>query len=72
MRDKKFLQKVKWEYIIVDEAHRLKNPKCKLAVDLAQYSSTSRRVALTGTPLQVCYFSSLSASPALSDVGIIK
>lgn len=52
MRDKKYLKKVKWEYIIIDEAHRLKNPKCRLAQDLAQYDLHCRRVALTGTPLQ--------------------
>ena len=31
MRDKKYLGKIKWEYIFVDEAHRLKNPKCRLS-----------------------------------------
>ena len=41
-----------WEYIIVDEAHRLKNPKCKLSRDLNKYYVSKRRVALTGTPLQ--------------------
>lgn len=52
MRDKKYLKKIRWEYIIIDEAHRLKNPKCRLAQDLAQYDLHCRRVALTGTPLQ--------------------
>jgi SNF2 family DNA or RNA helicase len=52
MRDKKFLNKIAWQYIIVDEAHRLKNPKCKLATELVTYNQKSRRVALTGTPLQ--------------------
>jgi len=37
---------------IIDEAHRLKNPNCKLALELATYPTESRRVALTGTPLQ--------------------
>ena len=52
MRDKSTLRTVPWEYIIIDEAHRLKNPKCKLAMELATYPTRSRRVALTGTPLQ--------------------
>ena len=52
MRDKAALRKIKWEYMIIDEAHRLKNPKCKLALELATYTTTSRRLALTGTPLQ--------------------
>jgi SWI/SNF-related matrix-associated actin-dependent regulator of chromatin subfamily A protein 2/4 len=51
MRDT-MLRKIAWEYIIIDEAHRLKNPKCKLATELNKYSSKARRVALTGTPLQ--------------------
>jgi len=52
MRDKNVLRKIQWEYIIIDEAHRLKNPNCKLALELATYPTESRRVALTGTPLQ--------------------
>ena len=52
MRDKAVLRQVPWEMIVIDEAHRLKNPKCKLALELATYPTQSRRVALTGTPLQ--------------------
>jgi len=52
MRDKKYLRKTNWQYIIVDEAHRLKNPKCKLVSDLNEYSKGARRIALSGTPLQ--------------------
>uniref|UniRef100_A0A7S3YQB3 Uncharacterized protein n=1 Tax=Lotharella globosa TaxID=91324 RepID=A0A7S3YQB3_9EUKA len=52
MRDKKYLRKTKWQYIIVDEAHRLKNPKCKLVSDLNEYNKGARRIALSGTPLQ--------------------
>ena len=52
MRDKRYLNKIPWEYIIVDEAHRLKNSDCKLAKDLTTYNLKARRVALTGTPLQ--------------------
>ena len=52
MLDKRHLKKTVWEYIIVDEAHRLKNPKCKLSRDLNKYYNSKRRLALTGTPLQ--------------------
>eukprot|EP00954_Amorphochlora_amoebiformis_P001250 96559-Amorphochlora_amoeboformis.AAC.1 len=52
MRDKKYLRKTQWQYIIVDEAHRLKNPKCKLVSDLNEYNKGARRIALSGTPLQ--------------------
>ena len=31
MRDKAFLKKVHWCYMIVDEGHRLKNHECALA-----------------------------------------
>ena len=34
MRDKAFLKKVKWHYIIVDEGHRLKNNESVLAKTL--------------------------------------
>jgi superfamily II DNA/RNA helicase len=50
-RDKKFLKKVPWNYIIMDEGHRIKNANCKLVTDLFQYTS-KHRVLLTGTPLQ--------------------
>eukprot|EP00658_Telonema_sp_P-2_P041522 TRINITY_DN2970_c0_g2_i1.p1 TRINITY_DN2970_c0_g2~~TRINITY_DN2970_c0_g2_i1.p1 ORF type:complete len:1069 (-),score=323.63 TRINITY_DN2970_c0_g2_i1:280-3486(-) len=52
MLDKRYLKKIEWEYIIVDEAHRLKNPRCKLSRDLNNDYQSKRRIALTGTPLQ--------------------
>ena len=52
MRDKKFLaNKFNWKYIVVDEAHRLKNFNCRLTRELKTYSSENR-LLLTGTPLQ--------------------
>eukprot|EP00808_Paulinella_micropora_P009348 g48217.t1 len=51
MKDKGYLNKIDWEYLILDEAHRLKNPDCKLQKALATYK-IKRRIALTGTPLQ--------------------
>lgn len=31
MKDKKFLKKIHWHYMIVDEGHRLKNHECALS-----------------------------------------
>ncbi|XP_037493511.1 CHD3-type chromatin-remodeling factor PICKLE [Jatropha curcas] len=45
------LKPIKWECMIVDEGHRLKNKDSKLFLSLKQYSS-NHRVLLTGTPLQ--------------------
>ncbi len=92
MKDKGHLGKIKWQYIIVDEAHRLKSREvhrshictragraclgirallprpytltqrckvpaglrqCKLSKDLNKSYHSERRLALTGTPLQV-------------------
>lgn len=51
MRDKKFLKRYEFKYLIVDEAHRLKNFNCRLVRELKQYKSDNR-LLLTGTPLQ--------------------
>lgn len=51
MRDRKYLQKFKWRYIIIDEGHRIKNVNCKLIQELKEYTSANR-LLLTGTPLQ--------------------
>ncbi|XP_047161862.1 CHD3-type chromatin-remodeling factor PICKLE-like [Vigna umbellata] len=45
------LKPIKWECMIVDEGHRLKNKNSKLFSSLTQLSS-KHRVLLTGTPLQ--------------------
>ncbi|XP_044472362.1 CHD3-type chromatin-remodeling factor PICKLE-like isoform X2 [Mangifera indica] len=45
------LKPIKWECMIVDEGHRLKNKDSKLFSSLKQYLS-KHRVLLTGTPLQ--------------------
>eukprot|EP00820_Chromera_velia_P019101 Cvel_27982.t1-p1 / transcript=Cvel_27982.t1 / gene=Cvel_27982 / organism=Chromera_velia_CCMP2878 / gene_product=Chromatin structure-remodeling complex subunit, putative / transcript_product=Chromatin structure-remodeling complex subunit, putative / location=Cvel_scaffold3581:967-7945(-) / protein_length=1012 / sequence_SO=supercontig / SO=protein_coding / is_pseudo=false len=52
MKDKAYLSKFEWEYLVVDEAHRLKNPKSKLVQVLNRNYKSRRRLALTGTPLQ--------------------
>lgn len=46
-----FLKKHKWHYLVIDEAHRMKNEKSKLSITLRKMSSRNR-LLLTGTPLQ--------------------
>jgi SNF2 family DNA or RNA helicase len=52
MIDKSDLGKIEWNYIIIDEGHRIKNKNSKLSNTLRQYMSR-HRLLLTGTPLQV-------------------
>jgi SNF2 family DNA or RNA helicase len=52
MKDKSSLGRVKWQYLIVDEGHRIKNKDAKLTVILADYYKIPHRLLLTGTPLQ--------------------
>ena len=51
IRDRAMLQKTKWKYLVVDEAHRLKNMDCRLIRELRQLQAPNR-LLLTGTPLQ--------------------
>ena len=51
MTDAEFLGQVRWFYMVVDEAHRLKNFDSKLYACLQQMS-TQFRLLITGTPLQ--------------------
>ncbi|KAL5139901.1 putative ATP-dependent DNA helicase CHR12 [Glycine soja] len=52
MRDKAFLKKIQWKYLIVDEGHRLKNHESALARTLDNGYRIQRRLLLTGTPIQ--------------------
>lgn len=52
VKDRAFLSKFKWTYLIVDEGHRMKNSSSKLSIVLTQYYSCKFRLILTGTPLQ--------------------
>jgi len=45
------LKKFKWQYMIADEAHKLKNKDSKISM-VSRTMSTRNRLLLTGTPLQ--------------------
>lgn len=42
---------VDWQYVVIDEGHRIKNKNAKLSQKLREYKSRNR-LLLTGTPLQ--------------------
>lgn len=58
LQDRRFLGQTAWKYLVVDEAHRLKNLDCKcvaadrLLRELKAFSSANRLI-ITGTPLHV-------------------
>ena len=49
--EKKSLSRFPWQYLIIDEAHRLKNEASIFATTVRQFN-TRYRLLLTGTPLQ--------------------
>ena len=49
--DRPQLEKYVWQYIILDEGHRIKNRNCRLIRELKSLRSVSR-LLLTGTPIQ--------------------
>lgn len=51
LREKGALQKFRWEYIVVDEAHRIKNEDSSLSKIIRLFYSRNR-LLITGTPLQ--------------------
>jgi SWI/SNF-related matrix-associated actin-dependent regulator of chromatin subfamily A member 5 len=51
LREKAALKKFAWEYIIIDEAHRIKNEESALAQIIRLFTSRNR-LLITGTPLQ--------------------
>lgn len=51
MAEKTLLKVVKWNYLIIDEAHRIKNEKSVLS-QVVRIFNTQHRLLITGTPLQ--------------------
>lgn len=51
IREKGTFKKFNWRYMVIDEAHRIKNEKSKLSEIVREFKTTNR-LLLTGTPLQ--------------------
>ncbi|GMF22877.1 unnamed protein product [[Candida] boidinii] len=51
IREKSKLSKFRWEYIVIDEAHRIKNEESALSQIIRLFYSKNR-LLITGTPLQ--------------------
>ncbi|XP_055320960.1 chromatin-remodeling complex ATPase chain Iswi-like [Sitodiplosis mosellana] len=51
LAEKSALKRYNWRYLVVDEAHRLKNENNKISTILRSFKSDNR-LLLTGTPLQ--------------------
>lgn len=49
--EKPVLQKIKWKYLLIDEAHRVKNEHSKLSRVVREFN-VEHRLLITGTPLQ--------------------
>jgi len=54
MKDKSSLRKLPWQYIIVDEGHRMKNAQSKFAQILGTVYTSKHRVLLTGAFFCLC------------------
>ncbi|KAJ1965685.1 ATP-dependent DNA helicase Hrp3 [Dipsacomyces acuminosporus] len=51
LKDREFIGSIKWNFLAVDEAHRLKNSESQLHEALSSFHITNR-LLVTGTPLQ--------------------
>jgi SWI/SNF-related matrix-associated actin-dependent regulator of chromatin subfamily A member 5 len=52
--EKKVLSRFAWKYLVIDEAHRLKNESSMFSATVRSFN-TAYRLLLTGTPLQVSF-----------------
>uniref|UniRef100_A0A915A2J2 Helicase ATP-binding domain-containing protein n=2 Tax=Parascaris univalens TaxID=6257 RepID=A0A915A2J2_PARUN len=52
LKAKTLLGRIRWEYIIIDEGHRIRNHDCKLTRTLNGFFNARHRLLLTGTPVQ--------------------
>lgn len=52
IKEKNALKRFSWRYVIIDEAHRIKNENSLLSKTMRLYK-TNYRLLITGTPLQV-------------------
>mgnify|MGYP000886441974 FL=1 len=52
LKDRLVLNKFQWQYVVIDEGHRMKNARSKFASTLGQQYTSEHRLLLTGTPLQ--------------------
>lgn len=48
IKDKSTFKNIVWEYVIIDEGHRVKNSNSKLFLTLKQYYKNKRKLLLTG------------------------
>lgn len=69
IKEKTILRRFSWRYIIIDEAHRIKNENSLLSKTMRLYN-TNFRLLITGTPLQVNFSDSLAALNAEFTFGI--
>ncbi|KAI9891838.1 MAG: hypothetical protein M1814_002403 [Vezdaea aestivalis] len=67
--DASFLSQIKWQYLAVDEAHRLKNRNSQLYSILLSFKA-SNRLLITGTPMQNT-LEELSALMDFLDPGVV-
>ncbi|KAG5356988.1 SWI/SNF-related matrix-associated actin-dependent regulator of chromatin subfamily A member 5 [Yarrowia sp. C11] len=51
LREKGYLRRFAWQYIVIDEAHRIKNEESSLS-QIIRLFHTENRLLITGTPLQ--------------------
>lgn len=54
--DRPRLARLAWEYIIIDEGHRLKNAGCKLNAEIKMYTTGSRLLLTGPSALQTTCF----------------